>query len=478
MWVDDSICISDLVSCDVSTVNYKQHVLRALYSLGPAAIWPSVPLIVKPHLQGSAYGLLTALLNLITFVYPVGLTPLQSSGPDGTRSIIYALFASAFLAVAASLWLWFVDRRQGAPLEHTVVLKLGTAELHSEHDEHSELLRKEHDGDHTQAGPEHPAEHDHDHPGLAAALMDREPHSAPPTSPVAHDQILLEADSHTSDSSKQQQPKRSPVVRRPSLKVILSGQAAPVSDLSGGDGVDAGTPEPDRAGTPLVSDDDRLLAGHNRPSSHEADQHMFDYSGDGAVMDSSPGSGRPLMPSVGDSSGAVTGSTPPRASHEATVRLGKSGNSDIRTHVSKSSTGTGSLGQLNVVLQDARDATSDGSAQHMSGPSDTSFIAPANASAVRLPSSTSASSRIQLLSAHTSAAGDTGQQHQRLVSRTASNLSLASGGLSASTAVSQGSSTGTSDDAVRTVVVPVPTVLDALRSNSKFVDVDPVVLAS
>jgi len=81
-----------------------------------------VALIVKPRYHGLGYGLMTSLMNFAGFVFPVGMTPLEDSGgQDGTRHIVYALLATACVAVGVCILLWWTDRAQGGALQNTLV---------------------------------------------------------------------------------------------------------------------------------------------------------------------------------------------------------------------------------------------------------------------------------------------------------------------------------------------------------------------
>jgi MFS family permease len=91
-------------------------VLGAAFVLAPAAIWPSIPLIVKEERVGTAYGVMTALQNvgLLLFPYINGALRDATHGYTASQILFAALgvcgLVFAFLLRAA-------DRRSGGRLE-------------------------------------------------------------------------------------------------------------------------------------------------------------------------------------------------------------------------------------------------------------------------------------------------------------------------------------------------------------------------
>ena len=141
--------------------------LGVTHGLLPAAVFPSIALIVPPKLVGSAYGLLTSALNAALFLSPflLGLVPdfiadaAQSShlgtyhvrcvrcvscacvvrarvgvltlcdGVEGVTLVsqmrVEVLVAFALVGCCGSVVAWLLDTRTGHVLERTCVLKLG-----------------------------------------------------------------------------------------------------------------------------------------------------------------------------------------------------------------------------------------------------------------------------------------------------------------------------------------------------------------
>lgn len=111
--------------------------LGVTHGLLPAAVFPSIALIVPPKLVGSAYGLLTSALNAALFLSPflLGLVPdfiadaSQASHLEGVTVVsqmrVEVLVAFALVGCCGSVVAWLIDARTGHVLERTCVLKLG-----------------------------------------------------------------------------------------------------------------------------------------------------------------------------------------------------------------------------------------------------------------------------------------------------------------------------------------------------------------
>ena len=95
---------------------YPMIVLGAAFVLVPAAMWPSVPLIVNKRIVGTAYGVMTQIQNIGLFAFPKLNGALRESTGDYTASQI--MFSTlGVVALIAALLLLSADRKAGRVLE-------------------------------------------------------------------------------------------------------------------------------------------------------------------------------------------------------------------------------------------------------------------------------------------------------------------------------------------------------------------------
>ena len=95
---------------------YPMLALGAAFVLVPAALWPSVPLIVKNERVGTAFGLMTAIQNIGMAVFPL----LNGLLRDWTHSYTGSMMMFAGLGVAGlvfAILLKRADRNEGGILE-------------------------------------------------------------------------------------------------------------------------------------------------------------------------------------------------------------------------------------------------------------------------------------------------------------------------------------------------------------------------
>jgi MFS-type transporter involved in bile tolerance (Atg22 family) len=95
---------------------YPMILLGFSFVLVPAAMWPSVPLIVKSERVGTAFGLMTAIQNIGLGLFPL----LNGLLRDKTGSYVasQAMFASlGLIGLVFALLLKRADRREGQGLE-------------------------------------------------------------------------------------------------------------------------------------------------------------------------------------------------------------------------------------------------------------------------------------------------------------------------------------------------------------------------
>jgi MFS family permease len=91
-------------------------VLGAAFVLVPAAMWPSVPLVVEEKRVGTAFGLMTAIQNVGLGLFPLLNGKLRDV--TGTYTATQVMFAS--LGVAGLIFAFLLlrsDRRHGGKLE-------------------------------------------------------------------------------------------------------------------------------------------------------------------------------------------------------------------------------------------------------------------------------------------------------------------------------------------------------------------------
>jgi len=95
---------------------FPMIVLGAAFVLVPAAMWPSVPLIVNKRIVGTAYGVMTQIQNIGLFAFPKLNGALRESTGDYTASQI--MFSTlGVVALIAALLLLSADRKAGRVLE-------------------------------------------------------------------------------------------------------------------------------------------------------------------------------------------------------------------------------------------------------------------------------------------------------------------------------------------------------------------------
>jgi MFS family permease len=95
---------------------YPMIALGAAFVLVPAALWPSIPLLVRKERVGTAFGLMTAIQNVGMAVFPLANGLLR----DLTKTYTSSLLMFAGLGVAGlvfALLLKRADAREGAGLE-------------------------------------------------------------------------------------------------------------------------------------------------------------------------------------------------------------------------------------------------------------------------------------------------------------------------------------------------------------------------
>jgi MFS family permease len=95
---------------------YPMIALGAAFVLVPAAMWPSVPLIVRKERVGTAFGLMTAIQNIGMALFPVLNGLLRDLTRTYTSSML--MFTSlGFFALIFALLLKRADAREGGVLE-------------------------------------------------------------------------------------------------------------------------------------------------------------------------------------------------------------------------------------------------------------------------------------------------------------------------------------------------------------------------
>jgi MFS family permease len=96
---------------------YPMIVLGAAFVLVPAAMWPSIPLIVNRRIVGTAYGVMTQIQNIGLFAFPKLNGALRESTGGYTASQI--MFATlGVVALIGAFLLLSSDRKAGRILQH------------------------------------------------------------------------------------------------------------------------------------------------------------------------------------------------------------------------------------------------------------------------------------------------------------------------------------------------------------------------
>ncbi len=95
---------------------YPMIILGASFVLVPAAMWPSIPLIVRKERVGTAFGLMTAIQNIGLALFPLLNGLLRDITQTYTSSMI--MFASlGFFGLIFAMLLKRADAREGSKLE-------------------------------------------------------------------------------------------------------------------------------------------------------------------------------------------------------------------------------------------------------------------------------------------------------------------------------------------------------------------------
>ena len=101
---------------------FPMILLGAAFVLVPAAMWPSIPLIVREERVGTAFGLMTAIQNVGLALFPFLNGLLRDSTNDYTASML--MFASlGVFGLVFALLLKRADKREGGKLENEVAIK-------------------------------------------------------------------------------------------------------------------------------------------------------------------------------------------------------------------------------------------------------------------------------------------------------------------------------------------------------------------
>lgn len=83
------------------------------YTLFGATIWPCVPFLVGRHQIATAYGLVTASLNLALFVFPFVVAWVRNLHSDDFTFVQYFNIALSIIGVILSLFMRQYDKKHG-----------------------------------------------------------------------------------------------------------------------------------------------------------------------------------------------------------------------------------------------------------------------------------------------------------------------------------------------------------------------------
>eukprot|EP01102_Stenamoeba_stenopodia_P011345 TRINITY_DN347_c1_g1_i1.p1 TRINITY_DN347_c1_g1~~TRINITY_DN347_c1_g1_i1.p1 ORF type:complete len:447 (-),score=69.93 TRINITY_DN347_c1_g1_i1:44-1384(-) len=99
-------------------------ILGFSYSLFPATIWPSIPLIIGGELLGTAFGIITCALNIGLFLCPLMLGILKSVLEWYTYDkVVLVLMVVSLCGLLSTIAVWYLDFKNGSQLELTCILK-------------------------------------------------------------------------------------------------------------------------------------------------------------------------------------------------------------------------------------------------------------------------------------------------------------------------------------------------------------------
>ena len=118
MIIGSLILIPSHTLLGVTRINpvYPMIALGAAFVLVPAAMWPSIPLIVRKERVGTAFGLMTAIQNIGLALFPLLNGMLRDLTKAYTASMI--MFASlGFVGLIFAILLKKADEREGSGLE-------------------------------------------------------------------------------------------------------------------------------------------------------------------------------------------------------------------------------------------------------------------------------------------------------------------------------------------------------------------------
>ena len=107
--------VVQLLFSDVAP-RYPMIVLGAAFVLVPAALWPSVPLLVDKRMTGTAYGVLTQIQNIGLFAFPKANGWLRETTGDYQASQLMFV-GLGVLALVFAFMLLRSDRKLGGVLE-------------------------------------------------------------------------------------------------------------------------------------------------------------------------------------------------------------------------------------------------------------------------------------------------------------------------------------------------------------------------
>eukprot|EP00330_Aristerostoma_sp_ATCC50986_P012477 CAMPEP_0114582416 /NCGR_PEP_ID=MMETSP0125-20121206/6405_1 /TAXON_ID=485358 ORGANISM="Aristerostoma sp., Strain ATCC 50986" /NCGR_SAMPLE_ID=MMETSP0125 /ASSEMBLY_ACC=CAM_ASM_000245 /LENGTH=200 /DNA_ID=CAMNT_0001775363 /DNA_START=1362 /DNA_END=1964 /DNA_ORIENTATION=- len=94
--------------------------IGGFYSVYAAIFWPCVPLVVEEKVVGSAYGLITALQNLMMCSIPLIMGAIHDATISYRKGYFWTeitLIGIVSLGTLVTAWMFFVDKKTGRRLE-------------------------------------------------------------------------------------------------------------------------------------------------------------------------------------------------------------------------------------------------------------------------------------------------------------------------------------------------------------------------
>jgi len=108
--------------------------LYFVYSIFGSVIWPCIPILVKPNLQGTAYGIMTSFQNAGQFIVPLVLSQVYKASHSYVPCEGFFI-VSSLIGSVVSVMIWVLDER----INHGTLRMVDDSLAGSELLDHSEV---------------------------------------------------------------------------------------------------------------------------------------------------------------------------------------------------------------------------------------------------------------------------------------------------------------------------------------------------